>query len=197
MAIVIVAFIGGVFYLLIWMTCNLLTVRKVCIQNDDRVAKALFVELLNSAERTLLVRDDGDRSSTLYYDDDIVEQVRSRLKNNPRLVIRVLFNYREVGNKLAVLAADDAFEQRDRLTIRYRPPTPRPAKEVHFKIVDNGRRGCLSRHAVGAQARDSENYDCSQSWLGGQFVFRRRIADFKLQFQNALGSHAGACCMTA
>ena len=185
MAIAIVAFIGGVFYVLIWMTCNLLTVRKVSIQNDDRVAKAIFFELLNCAKKTLLVRDDGDKSSTLYYDDDLVEEVRSRLKSNPRLVIRVLFNYREKGNKLADLAADDAFEQRDRLTIRYRPLAQRPAKEIHFKIADNGRRGCLSRHAVGAQARDLENYDCSKSWLGGQFVFRRRIANFERQFQNA------------
>ena len=186
MGIVIVAFIGGVLYVLIWMTCNLLTVRKVRIRNDDDVAKAAFVEILNSAQKTLLVRDDGDNSSTLYYDDDIVKQVRSCLESNPRLSIRVLFNDRGEGNKLAALQAEEAYRHRDRLEIRYLPSDQRPFKEVHSKIADNGRRGCLSIHEKRAQERDLEKFDCSKSWLGRQFVFRQKIADFNRQFQNAM-----------
>lgn len=103
LAIAIVAALGCVFYMLIWMTCNLVTVRERRIQNDDDVAKATFLEILNSAEKKLIVRDDGDRSSSLYGDKHIAEQVRARLRRNERLGIRVLFNYREEGNKLAAL----------------------------------------------------------------------------------------------
>ena len=183
MAIAVVAVVGCAFYALIWMTCNLVTVRKRRVKNDDNVAKAAFLEVLNGAERKMIVRDDGDASSSLYRDDHIVEQVRSRLQHNENLAIRVLFNYREEGNKLAALQTE--FQGRERLDVRYLLPEQRPFKEVHGKIADNGRHGCLSVHEKDAQERDLEEFDCSQSWLGRQFVFLRHIADFERQFQNA------------
>ena len=185
MAIAIVAVVGCVFYVLIWMTCSLVTVRKSRITNDDDVAKATFLEILNGAKKRLRVRDDGDSSSSLYWDDDIAKKVRSRLQDNKNLAIRVLFNYREEGNKLAALQAEAEFQSRDRLDVRYLLPEQRPVKEVHGKIADNGRHGCLSAHEQGVQERDVEKFDCSQSWLGRQFVFRRYIADFERQFQSA------------
>ena len=175
------------------MTCNLLTVRKRRINNDDDVAKETFLEVLDCAEKTLTVRDDGDRSSGVYRDDDVVERVRDRLRSNPKLTIRVLFNYREDGNKLAVLQAQDEFQGRERLDIRYLLPQQRPSREVHGKIADMGRRGCLSVHELSAelsaeksaQKRNLETFDCSRSWLGRQFVFRRYIAEFNRQFVRA------------
>ena len=185
MAVAIVAVVGCVFYVLIWMTCSLVTVRKLRIKNDDDVAKATFLEVLNGAEKRLIVRDDGDGSSSLYSDDDMAEQVRSRLRHNKKLAIRMLFNYREDGNKLAALQAEAEFQRRDRLDIRYLLPEERPFKEVHGKIADSGKRGCLSAHERDAQERDVEKFDCSRSWLGRQFVFRRYIADFERQFPSA------------
>lgn len=183
MAIAIVAALGAVFYVLIWMTCNLLTVRKDRIKNDDQVAKDTFLEILNSAKKTLTVRDDGDDSSSLYFNDDVAKQVQARLRENQKLTMRVLFNYRVDGNKLAELQAQ--FQDRKRLDIRYVSPLQRPVKEVHGKIADMGRRGCLSAHEKGAKERDLEKFDCSRSWLGRQFVFRRHIAAFNRQFQVA------------
>ena len=183
MAIAIVAAVGCVFYVLIWMTCSLVTVRKRRIRNDDDVAKAAFLEVLNGAEKQLIVRDDGDLSSSLYRDENIAEQVRARLRCNEDLAIRALFNYREEGNKLAALQAEAEFQ--GRFQVRYLLPEQRPFKEVHGKVADNGRRGCLSVHEKDAQERDLEKFDCSQSWLGRQFVFRRYIADFERQFQTA------------
>lgn len=185
MAIAIVVVLGCVFYALIWMTCNLATVRKRRIKNDDDVAKVTFLEVLNGAERKMIVRDDGDGSSSLYQDEHIAEQVRDRLGHNKNLAIRVLFNYREAGNKLAALQREAEFQGRDRLDIRYLLPEQRPFKEVHGKIADDGRHGCLSVHEKDAQERDFEKFDCSQSWLGRQFVFRRHIANFERQFQDA------------
>ena len=184
MAIAIVAALGCVFYVLIWMTCNLVTVRKRRVKNDDEVAKATFLEVLDGAEKQLIVRDDGDGPS-LYSDDDVAERVRSRLRHNKNLAIRVLFNYRKDGNKLAALQAEDEFRGRDRLDVRYLLPEQRPFKEVHGKIADKGKRGCLSVHEKDSQERDVEKFDCSRSWLGRQFVFRRYIADFERQFQSA------------
>lgn len=48
MGILLIACIGGVLYVLIWVTCNLLTVRKTRIQNDDEVAKDTFHESTNT-----------------------------------------------------------------------------------------------------------------------------------------------------
>ena len=183
MAIAVLVVVGTVFFVLIWMTFNLLTVRKERIRNDDQVAKDTFLEVLNSAKRTLIVRDDGDDPSSLYFDDDVAEQVRARLRESPRLAMRVLFNYRTDGNKLAALQTE--FQSRDRLDIRYLLPQQRPFKEVHGKIADLGRRGCLSAHERGSTERDLEKFDCSKSWLGRQFAFRRYIAAFNCQFQAA------------
>ena len=183
MTMAILAVVGCAFYALIWMTCSLVTVRKRRIRNDDDVAKATFLEVLNDAKKTLIVRDDGDSSSSPYRDAHIVEQVRARLRRNEDLAIRVLFNYCEDGNQLAALQAE--FPGRDRLDIRYLLPERRPFKEIHAKIADNGRHGCLSVHEKDAQERDLEKFDCSQSWLGRQLVFRRHIADFERQFQDA------------
>ena len=183
MAIAIVAALGVVFFILIWMTCALLTVRKERIENDDQVARETFLEVLNRAEKTLIVRDDGDDPSSLYFDDDVVEQVRARLQENQRLAMRVLFNYRADGNKLAALQAE--FQGRDRLDIRYLLPQQRPLREVHGKIADGGKTGCLSAHERGSQKRDLEKFDCSRSLLGRQFAFRRYIAAFDRQFQAA------------
>ena len=185
MAIAVVAALGAVFWVLIWMTFSLLTVRKERIRNDDQVAKDTFLEVLNSAKKTLTVRDDGDATSSLYFDDDVAKQVRARLRDNPRLAMRVLFNYREDGNKLAELQAEFQDQDRNRLDIRYLSSSERPFKEIHSKIADKGRRGCLSSHEKGAQERDVEKFDCSKSWLGRQFVFRRYIAAFNHQFQAA------------
>lgn len=185
MAIAIVAALGCVFYVLIWMTCDLVTVRKRRIQNDDDMAKDAFLEVLNSAKKKLIVRDDGDLSSSLYRDKHIAEQVRARLRRNGKLVIRVLFNYREEGNQLAALRGEAKFQDRDRLEVRYLLPEKRPFKEVHGKIADNGRLGCLSVHEKDAQERDLEKFDCSRSWLGRQFVFRRHIADFERDWRTA------------
>ena len=185
MAIAVVAALGCVFYVLIWMTCNLVTVRKRRIGSDDDVAKASFLEVLNSAEKKLIVRDEGDLSSSLYRDKHIASQVRDRLRRNEDLGIRILFSCRKRGNRLAALQAEAEFQDRDRLDVRYLLPAQRPFKEVHGKIADNGKHGCLSVHRRDAQERDLEKFDCSKSWLGRQFVFRQYIADFERQWQTA------------
>ena len=182
MALAVVAAVGCVFYVLIWMTCSLVTVRKRQIRNDHE-AKAAFLEVLNAAEKKLIVRDEGDRSSSLYRDEHMAEQVRARLRRNQDLAIHALFNCREEGNRLAALQAEAEFQ--GRFQVRYLPPEQRPFKGVHGKVADNGRHGCLAVHEKDARERDLEQFDCSQSWLGRQFVFRRYIADFERQFRCA------------
>ena len=187
MGIVIVAFIGGVLYVLIWMTCNLLTVRKVRIRNDDDVAKAAFVEILNSAQKTLLVRDDGDNSSTLYYDDDIVKQVRSCLESNPRLSIRVLFNdrggkatswplckrKRHTGTAIAWRYA--TCRRTNGHSKKFTAKSPTMAGGDAFPSTKKGRRNGIWRSSTVP----------SPGWEGNS-CFRQKIADFNRQFQNAM-----------
>ena len=103
MALFIVAVVGLLLFVMIWMTCNLLWVQKDRIKNDDAVAKSTFLEMLDAAERELLVKDDGDASSSLYFDDSIAQRVASRLEANEKLVVRMLFNRRDANNRMAVL----------------------------------------------------------------------------------------------
>lgn len=183
MAILIVAVVGLLLFVMIWMTCNLLWVRKDRIQNDDAVAKDTFLEVLDAARKELLVKDDGDDSSSLYFDNGIAQRVASRLEANERLVIRMLFNCRHEQNRMASLQDTEKYRDRSRLDVRY--ADARPTREVHCKIADGGRHGCLSMHAAGARKRELEKFDCTVSWLGGKIVFWKHVKSFRQQFAQA------------
>lgn len=183
MAISIVVVVGLLLFAMIWMTCGLLWVRKDRIQNDDKVAKDTFLEILDAAKKELLVKDDGDRSSSLYFDDSIAQRVASRLENNEKLVIRMLFNCRHDQNCMATLQTKEKYRDRSRLDIRY--AAARPEREMHYKIADDGKHGCLSVHPKGAQDRELETFDCAASWLGRKIVFREHVNRFRDQFEQA------------
>lgn len=183
MALFIVAVVGLLLFVMIWMTCNLLWVQKDRIKNDDAVAKNTFLEMLDAAERELLVKDDGDASSSLYFDDSIAQRVASRLEANEKLVVRMLFNRRDANNRMAVLQKEEKYRDRSRLDVRY--AAARPTRDVHCKIADGGKRGCLSVHEQGATERELEKFDCAVSWLGRNIVFRTHVNRFHEQFAQA------------
>ena len=181
-AVAIVSAIGGMFCILIWMTCNLLTVRKWRV-SDGMVAKDAFLDVLSSAEKSLIVRAGDDHPLSLWRDGEIVAQVRHFLRSKPKLTVRVLFTERGEGAKLEAMQAEGGFRGGGRLEIRYLPAQYLPLTEVHGGIADKGKRGCL--HSRGTRGGNLEVFDCSQSWLGRQFAFRRYINDFDRQFARA------------
>lgn len=127
--------------------------------NDDTVVD-LVVYLLRHAQSELIMHDDGDKVDNSIYDDDsVVSAMRHRLAENPELRIRMYFNRNPRDLKVYALAT----EHPDRVGIRYRPTETRPVPDIHYRIVDGGMIGHLSRHKPGSGDREYEFFNCSRA----------------------------------
>ena len=61
--------------------------------NDDSAAVQMFIRVLNHAERSLNIHDDGDKSEGTIYDHDaVIGAVQNRLERCHSLTIECLFN---------------------------------------------------------------------------------------------------------
>ena len=138
----------------VYRTAGLLRLGLQVGMNDSGFAAETFVELLKDAERTMLICDDGNSMADSIYDrEDVVAQVLDRLQANPRLRIACLF-----------FSSDDtAFTRRldghARVTLKR---GVQPRRDIHFKIIDGGRKGYVSSHPIGAAERRYRLYDCSR-----------------------------------
>ena len=141
-----------------WRLYDNLSVRFVQGKNDDSTVGELFTQLLRDVERDLIIHDDGDNSNrSMYNDPSIVDEIRVCLNEKAALNVRMYFNKR---GDLEVNALTEAFP--DRVSIRYNTGERSPS-DIHYKIIDGGMQGHLSRHALGCSEREFEFYDCSRS----------------------------------
>lgn len=126
--------------------------------NDDKEAVSRFVEVVQHAERDLIVHDDGDNmSDTIYNREDVIEAVDQQMAKHGELAVKCLFNTR------AKLAMVEQLSERypSRFHVRYsRWPWKRPTFDVHYKIADDGAIGHLSHHDFGAAERYFEVRNC-------------------------------------
>ena len=138
----------------VYRTAGLLRLGLQAGMNDSRFAAETFVELLKDAERTMLICDDGNSMTDSIYDrEDVATQALDCLKANPRLRIACLF-----------FSNDDTVFTR-RLDGHPRVVMKRgvqPRRDIHFKIIDDGRKGYVSSHPIGAAERRYRLYDCSR-----------------------------------
>ena len=125
--------------------------------NDDEEAARRFKDLIGEAKENIIIHDDGDSTpSTLYNNQDVVDAVRERLEAG--VIIQCLFNKRE---DIAMVRLCKDFP--DRLTVRYMRSAPNCRRDIHFKIVDNGTKGILSKHCPGSRDRGNELIDTTHS----------------------------------
>ena len=148
--------------------------------NADDSAKETFLSLVCSARGDVVVHDDGDGSrGSMYKDREVLARLEACLTAQPELRMRFLFN-ENAELPLAVLAK--AYP--GRVLIRY--THVRPEHDVHYKIVDGGRRACLSVHRRGDRARRWKSYDCTEA---GEKTRNRLFGDiyaaFEREFQAA------------
>ena len=137
----------------VWMTFGLLLLRLEVDMNDSRVAAEAFIDLLQDAEHTMLICDDGnDMPNSIYNADDVVEATRTALAANPELQLQCLFSSDDETR------FSKAFANDPRVIIERQ----RPRRDVHFKIIDGGRKGVVSAHAFGSGMRRYRKYDCSR-----------------------------------
>ena len=136
-----------------WNGLDYVGVKIICGKNDSDTPKQYFKKLLNAAECSMIVYDDGnDMPTSLYADESIVEAVREKLNSTEEFELKCYFNddantlFRQ---ELAGLAG-----------VEIRTGNGDAKRDKHFKIIDGGRIGYVSEHDHGAEERDYEVVDC-------------------------------------
>ena len=125
-------------------------VRTTSGSNDQEVAKEYFLETLEAANESLVIRDDGDDDSpgSLYQDEAIVEQVCQLIKER-RIVVKCLFSYDKdlrFTREVMKLGGTVRISQR--------------RSSFHYKIADSGAVMYLTRHRAGQNERSFRLVDC-------------------------------------
>ena len=127
--------------------------------NNDAHAVESFVWLISEARESIETFDDGDKAEGSIYElPEVVEALAKKLQDNPRFTVTSYLN-----GPATELLFHRAFADHPRVHI-YAGLEPKPAErpegEVHYKIVDGGRLGYVSRHPYSDQAREYRQWDC-------------------------------------
>ena len=156
--------------IIVWRAQGFLSVRVTRGVNDDDTAAAMFICLVNEVENEMIIHDDGDNTeNSIYNNVQVIDAVRKRLQEYSDLKIRCIFNKEE---KIGITSLMTDFPER--VLVRYRQGE-RPAHDIHYKIIDDGRKGYLSVHDLGGCSRKYELVDCADS---PQRVRRRMFGKF-------------------
>ena len=122
--------------------------------NTDNVAAEHFMTLLHDAQERMVVYDDGNNmKGSIYKNDEIINAVRSKLEKQPGFELFCYFNCDDD------LPFTEAFRQHDRAQIV--TGTGERPDDVHYKIIDSGRKAHLSRHELGSTERRYRVVDCT------------------------------------
>ena len=124
--------------------------------NDDASAVRSFLGMLNQAQESLIIYDDGDDSEgSLYNERRVIEAVQRKLRGNPVFEVRCLFNCDDN------LLFQREFKGERQVHVRIRNNGPSD-DGIHYKIIDGGAKAYLSRHALGAKQRRYTIIDCTR-----------------------------------
>lgn len=140
--------------------------------NDNDEAKKRFLDLVNDTHEELLIHDNGDSTYELYNDSEVIQSVETCL--NKGVIIRCLFN------EEASLRMVERLHRHEGLQIYYLNVKP-PDCDIHYKIVDHGRRTYLSWHCENGE-RQYKMIDCSRA----PSAKRRLYRDYKGRFDEGV-----------
>lgn len=156
-----------------------LRVTTVTGQNSDKTAAQNFLALLQDAEESMVVYDDGNKmDGSVYQDDKVIEAVHRKLSENPKFRLSCYFN---VDDDMPFTRA---LEKHERVRI-VTGSGERPEDDVHYKIIDGGIKAHLSRHKVASKGRRYRVIDCTK-------VPRRRLADVVDEVLGPYKTHASS-----
>lgn len=121
--------------------------------NSDEAAVEHFKALLREAERSMVVHDDGNKmAGSIYENEEIIDAVRQKLTNNEHFRLACHFNCD--GNRFT-----EELRQCPGVEIRI-GHGERPEDDVHYKMIDCGRKAHLSRHEFNSKERRYKVIDC-------------------------------------
>lgn len=125
-------------------------------ENDDDVAIDEALNILGDAEESIEIYDNGNQiKNSLYNDPGFIKSVREKLESKRTFRVRCFFNFDEgldftkafVGNPQVQIFVRKEGIERD---------------EVHYKIIDGGKKAYLSMHEGDDHRRIYKEYDCSR-----------------------------------
>lgn len=161
--------------ILLWKFHPMLRVHVEVGNNNSTLATENFLSLINAAELTMLISDDGDAvCESIYNNDYLIQVVADRLETNPHLELYCIFFDAEADNKFK-----QRFDTHPRVHIR----KIRPRQDIHVKIIDGGKRGYLTSHSIGSEDRKYRKYDCTKaSGKAKEMVFGQHIRFMETAF---------------
>ncbi len=164
----------------VWRACGYHGIRIVKGPNSGEKAAAKFIDVVERAERRLIIHDDGDKvQGTIYNDAPALAILEKRLEAKPELHVAILFNER---HDLEVLKLKDRFGAR--CQVRYRDGG-RPKGDIHYKIADDAM-GYFSEHELGGNERSTWLYDLTRaSRRARREMFGNHFRLFQQEFDRA------------
>ena len=124
--------------------------------NDNASALRSLLGMLNEAQESLIICDDGENSGgSLDNDSRVIEAVQEKLKDNPLFEVRCLFNCND-----DLLFCKEAKGERQ-VDVRIRSNSA-PEDGIHYKIIDGGTKAYVSRHALRSKKGRYKIVDCTR-----------------------------------
>ena len=148
---------GGFLYYTVDAVVVLYLVKSESGTNSDRKAKIVMLSLVGRANNIILIHDNGGADEgSIYQDQEVVDAVVARLEAVRGLHVKCLFN--EDNDTLFRRRLSDHHRVTIRITFR--------STVIHFKIIDGGIYGYISRHERGEFHRPYRSFDFSgvPSW---------------------------------
>ena len=164
--------------------CSLPSVRMgIAEENSDDQAVTNSVILTKEAKREIEIFDDGDNfEGSAYNDDRLIDAVLSKLREYQDFKVRVFFNIGDPELKFI-----QKLRGCPQVEIYVREDDKRP-DDRHYRIIDGGIKGNISKHPFGDGRRVYQNFDCvakskSDTERAGRNVLRvlrQPMKDFKI-----------------
>lgn len=132
----------------VYRTWHLIPMKVERGLNSDDFTAAAFIGLVNEAHGMMLVCDDGNQMpGSIYQSAEVIEAVRAKLARDREFRMRCLFSSEEPTE------FRQAFSDHDRVEF-----TVDQRREIHYKIINGGRKGYLSEHLEGERERQYTVY---------------------------------------
>ena len=119
-------------------------------ENNDELAIQKSISLIEEAKEEIEMFDDGDSFESfksLYNDTRFIEVVKKKL-DDPNFKIRIFFN---IGD--SQLSFIQEFKDNNRVKIYKRKAEFKRPFDTHYKLIDGGIKGLLTRHGHGVGDR--------------------------------------------
>lgn len=145
--------------IMIWMLHRAFQYADVTVTparvNDDDSVVGNFIELLDEAQTSMILYDDGNNmDGSVYNDPRVIDAVRRKLRGNPDFELQCLFNCNDD------MGFRKEFANEPQVEIRTRNDTG-SVGGVRYKIIDRGMKAYLSRHGQGSREGIYKIVDCT------------------------------------